>query len=76
MNNSPQSHFPQLFVLKLWRVEGGEGEMEWRGQIQHIASRETRYFREWDALLQFVQTQLQIARDDEFRLSQKKSDSE
>jgi hypothetical protein len=76
IRNSPHSHFPQLFMLKLWRVEGSDGAAEWRGQVQHISSREIRYFREWGALLEFVQAQLQLPRDDDFLLSAKKSDSE
>ncbi len=76
MNNSQQPTNYHLFVLKVWRVEVADGETEWRGQIQHIASREIRYFREWTLLLEFVQTQLQAARENDFLLSQKNSDSE
>lgn len=75
MNNSPHVPPYHLFVLKIWRAEAGADETEWRGQIQHIASREIRYFREWNLLLEFVQTQLQT-RENGFLLSQKKSDSE
>jgi hypothetical protein len=76
MNNSPQPPNYHLFVLKVWRAEAGADETEWRGQIQHIASREIRYFREWNLLLEFVQTQLQAVRENDFLLSQNNSDSE
>lgn len=76
MNNSPHVPNYHLFVLKVWRAEAGDGETEWRGSVQAIASREKRYFREWAALLEFVQTQLQPARENDFLLSQNNSDSE
>ncbi len=76
MNNSPHVPTCHLFVVKVWRAEVGDGETEWRGSVLAIASREKRYFREWDALLEFVQTQLQPTRENALLLSQKKSDSE
>jgi hypothetical protein len=46
-----QSH---LFTLRLWSEEGTDGHSEWRGKIQHVMSGEAHYFREWQALVQFL----------------------
>jgi hypothetical protein len=39
-----------LFTVRLWLEELGDGQSEWRGQVQHVLSGETRYFREWASL--------------------------
>ncbi len=44
-----------LFTVRFWHEQLGDGESEWRGKVEHIPSRETRYFREWSALIAFLQ---------------------
>lgn len=41
----------QLFTLRLWRAEPGEGAGEWRGQLRHVTSGQIYYFRDWQAFL-------------------------
>ena len=41
---SPQRS--QLFTVRVWREDLGEGRSEWRGKVQHVLSGEARYFRE------------------------------
>ena len=41
----------QLFTVRLWVEQLGDGQTEWRGQVQHVISGETHYFREWPALI-------------------------
>lgn len=57
----------QLFTVRLWREELGNGQSEWRGQVQHIVSGEMRYFREWPPLEAFLLTKLQTEPGDEPR---------
>ena len=45
----------QLFTMRVWREELDEGRYEWRGKAQHALSGETRYFRQWEDLIEFVQ---------------------
>ena len=45
----------ELFTVRLWREDQGEGRVEWRGKVQHVLSGETRYFRDWQVLLAFLQ---------------------
>ena len=48
----PQSH---LFIVRLWWEPDDRGLAgEWRGSVEHIATREKRYFREPSALSAFV----------------------
>jgi hypothetical protein len=54
MNHSQHPHRSQLFTLRVWWEELGESQAEWRGQIQHVASGETRYFRNWPAAIRFI----------------------
>lgn len=49
---------PEVFTLRVWSEAVGEDQTEWRGRIQHIATGETRYFRTWDALVEFLVRQL------------------
>ena len=44
-----------LFTVRFWHEHLGDGESEWRGKVEHILSRETCYFREWSALIAFLQ---------------------
>jgi hypothetical protein len=48
----------RLFTLRFWSEALGEGQTEWRGQVQHVTSGETRYFREWSKLVAFLQESL------------------
>ncbi len=43
------------FMLRMWLEDVGGGQREWRGKIQHVASGEARYFRDWPALEAFVE---------------------
>ena len=54
MNRSQHAYRSQLFTLRVWREELGESRTEWRGQIQHVASGETHYFRDWPAAIRFI----------------------
>ena len=52
--NVPGSPRSQLFTVRVWREELGEGRSEWRGQVQHVLSGETRHFRDWQTLVAFI----------------------
>jgi hypothetical protein len=47
-----------LFTVRVWREELGADRVEWRGKVQHALTGEARYFREWAALIAFVQEQV------------------
>jgi hypothetical protein len=48
----------QIFSVRLWSEKLGDGQREWRGQVRHVPSGETRYFREWEVLAAFMQAML------------------
>lgn len=48
----------QLFVLRIWAEEMGDGRFEIRGQIKHIQSGEVKYYREWSSLQKFLMRRL------------------
>ena len=48
----------QLFTLRVWREDLGEGRSEWRGKVQHVLSGEARYFRDWATLIAALQEML------------------
>jgi hypothetical protein len=48
----------QLFTVRLWPEELGNGQVEWRGSVQHVTSGQRRYFREWPALVAAIQAML------------------
>jgi hypothetical protein len=47
-------HASHLFTLRIWQEELGNGEVEWRSRVQHVMSREVRYFRDWPSLIAFL----------------------
>jgi hypothetical protein len=51
----------QLFTIRMWPEALGEGQTEWRGQVRHVPSGETRWFREWAKLITIVQEMLPLA---------------
>lgn len=53
-NNVPpyDSH---LFMVRVWVHAGEHGEKEWYGKVQHVPSGKVRYFRDWSALLAYLQ---------------------
>jgi len=51
VNTDPQYNESQLFTVRLWAEDLGNARTEWRGQIQHVTSGETRYFRAWPTLI-------------------------
>lgn len=44
----------QLFTVRLWPHDLGDGQIEWRGKVQHVLSGETRYFRQWGDLVEWL----------------------
>ncbi len=46
---------PHLFTLRLWQEQLGQGEVEWRGRIQNVASGDSAFFRDWPGLLSTLQ---------------------
>ena len=50
MTNEPRHDPSHLFTLRLWQEALGEGRTEWRGQLCHVISGQTYYFRSWHTL--------------------------
>ncbi len=48
----------QLFTVRVWREDRGNGGSEWRGKVQHVLSGEARYFRDWATLIAALQEML------------------
>ena len=47
-----------LFTLRMWPEALGDGQIEWRGKVQHVLSGQAHYFRDWDALIVYLQDML------------------
>jgi hypothetical protein len=54
-----------LFTVRLWAEDRGQGRLEWRGQVQHILSGETHYFRDWAVLVDLLLRMLPKFKDAE-----------
>ena len=55
--NDTRSH-SHLYTVRLWPEPVAGGEMVWHGKVTHVLSGETRYFREWSALIAYLQAAL------------------
>jgi hypothetical protein len=58
MPQEPEQVKSQLFILRVWEENLGDSRSEIRGQLKHILSGETEYFREWSNLLALLQQRL------------------
>ena len=47
----------ELFTVRIWREQLND-HYEWRGKVQRIANRDTRYFRSWDMLIEVIREML------------------
>jgi hypothetical protein len=54
MNRSHSEYRSYLFTIRIWAEYLGDDQIEWRGRVQHIASGEIRYFRDWPTLIQLL----------------------
>ncbi len=48
----------QLFIVRVWLEDLGNGKTESRGQVKCVLSGEVRYFREWFILITILQEML------------------
>jgi hypothetical protein len=55
MNRQEHQEGSQLFTLRVWIEDVGDGRLEMRGTIRHVLSGETRHFRDTAVLLQFIE---------------------
>ncbi len=45
----------QLFTVRMWLEDLGEGQREWRGKVQLVANGKACYFRDWPTLIAFLE---------------------
>lgn len=51
MSSYDSTHNTHCFVLRIWREELGNGQSEWRAQLESVRGGERRYFRDWHKLV-------------------------
>jgi len=61
MPQQTQSPPSYLFTVRVWQHEVDEETQEWRGRIHHVESGQTRYFRDWAALIPVLLAMLRQA---------------
>lgn len=54
-SQAEEVYHSHLFTVRIWLEHLGNSENEWRGKVEYVPSREARYFREWSALIAFLQ---------------------
>ena len=57
-------HGSKVFVLRVWLEELGNGQSEWRGQLQQVSSGDVHYFRNWQTMRSYLTEMLPPARTD------------
>jgi len=50
------SRHSQLFTIRVWYDEQSPGVRELRVQLKHVLTGDTHYFRDWSAILTYVET--------------------
>ncbi len=58
MDKPPSRRQSQLFTVRVWLEDLGDGKTEWRGQVKHVMSDEEHYFREWPTLVEQLKAML------------------
>jgi hypothetical protein len=66
----------QLFTLRLWPEDLGDGQTDWRVKVQHVNSGEVRYFRDWSTLEAFLEALLGGKEKDPPRRRQERKDKQ
>jgi len=61
MESETQHPSSRLFTIRLWQEELGEGQTEWRGRAQDIATGSAKNFRDWPGLITFLTRPLETA---------------
>lgn len=49
----------QLFTVRMWPEPLDDEQVEWRGRVDHVASGEGYYFRDWSLLATYMEKMLQ-----------------
>ena len=49
----------QLFTVRMWPEPLDDGQVEWRGKVDHVASGEGYAFRDWARLATCIEKMLQ-----------------
>lgn len=52
--NERQPDLSHLFTLRVWIEDLGENKSELRGRIQHVLTGQSRYFRDWSSVRDFL----------------------
>ncbi len=55
MNEERESRNSHLFTLRVWMEDVGNGRVEIRGTLKHVLSGETHHFRDWPALIRYLE---------------------
>ena len=48
------THQSHLFTLRVWVESLTDGQIDWRGKVQHVNSGEVHYFRDWKTFENYV----------------------
>ncbi|MFZ6026648.1 MAG: hypothetical protein ACOYYS_02935 [Chloroflexota bacterium] len=59
-NQIPTLHH-HLFIVRLWAETKATPEIQWRGSVEHIGSRQKRYFTSLSDLQVFIASQIDDA---------------
>ncbi|HEY0069992.1 MAG TPA: hypothetical protein VGE04_08510 [Chloroflexia bacterium] len=46
----------QLFLVRVWAEQGMEGNLEWRGRVQHVTRGDAQEFSDWGTLIDLFVT--------------------
>ena len=56
MNGQGEGARAQMFTLRVWVEDVGNGRTEIRGALKHLLTGETHHFREWSTLIRHLET--------------------
>jgi hypothetical protein len=55
VNQEPVKRRSQLFTLRVWVEDVGNGRSEIRGTLKHVLTGETNHFRDWGTLTKHLE---------------------
>ena len=55
MDEDTQHRRSYFFTVRIWPEDMGDGKIEWRGKAQYLPNGMICYFRDWPALLAFLE---------------------
>ena len=69
MDEGKDQHQSTLFTVRIWRNHAEQTPLLWRGKVQDVSTGAWRYVQDWESLVEFLSTQIELAKAQGVKIS-------